>query len=58
MTPNLKSNLTESQALLLTNRTELTKRQYSYFVKGKRTACDCSKLEGFMIKFDCGSPFV
>lgn len=47
----------EKEALQLTGQRELTKRQYAYFVLGKKPVCNCPKLEGFMIKFDCGSPF-
>lgn len=47
----------ESIALKLTGQRELTKRQYAYFVEGKRPACKCVDLKGFMVKFDCGSPF-
>ena len=47
----------EKEALELTGQKELTKRQYAYFVEGKKPFCNCPKLEGFMIKWDCGSPF-
>lgn len=49
--------MNEQAALKLTGQHELTKRQYAYFVLGKRPSCHCPKLPGFMIKFDCGSPF-
>jgi len=54
----MKECISEKEVLRLTNQKELTKRQYGYFVKGKRMACGCSALDGFMIKFDCGSPFI
>lgn len=47
----------EKEALQLTGQNELSKRQYAYFVLGKRPSCNCVNLKGFMIKFDCGSPF-
>lgn len=56
MTLNLKC-ISEKEALQLTNQNELTKRQYAFFVLGKRPVCNCPNLTGFMIKYDCGSPF-
>ena len=35
---------------------DMTKRQIGYFVDGRRMACNCYKYDGFMIKWDCGSP--
>ena len=46
----------EKEALQLTGQRELSKRQYAYFVLGKKPSCNCFKYDGFMIKWDCGSP--
>lgn len=48
--------MNEHDALKLLGVNQLSKRQYAYFVLDKKPACKCINLDGFMIKWDCGSP--